>query len=88
MEDVELLTRYYANQAGSGVSSFYSGPIYQRGRGGSLQRGNGVGSFLGGLVRRILPILRKGTIAVGREVINSGTNIIKLSEITSPRSSH
>lgn len=70
----DALTKYYMTQVGSGQSSFYSGPIYQRG--GSFQRGSGIGSFLGGLFRRILPILRKGTIAVGKEVINSGSNFI------------
>lgn len=75
MEDVELLSKYYIAQAGSGGSTFYSGPIYQRGSGRN-QRGAGIGSFLGGLFRRILPVLRKGTVVVGREVINSGTNFI------------
>lgn len=60
------LTRYYLNQAGSGMSDFYSGPIYQR--------GYGIGSFLGGLFRSVLPILRRGGIAVGKELLNSGTN--------------
>lgn len=55
------LTRYYLNQAGSGMSDFYSGPIYQRG-------------FLGGLFRSALPLLRRGGIAVGKELLNSGTN--------------
>lgn len=62
-------------QARTGNGSFYSGPVYQKGAGYS-QRGSGVGSFLGGLFRKILPILRKGTVAVGREAVNSGTNFI------------
>lgn len=77
MADADILTKYYIAQAqtGSGSSSFYSGPIYQQGS-GNLQRGSGVGAFLGGLFRRILPILKKGTVAVGKEVINSGANFI------------
>lgn len=59
------LTRYYMNQAGSGMGEFYSGPIYQR--------GYGIGSYLGGLFRSILPLLRRGSIAVGKEIFNSGT---------------
>lgn len=74
MAELEALTQYYIAQAGSG-NSFYSGPIYQRGR-GPIQRGGGVGSFLGGLFRRVLPILKKGTTAVGRELINSGSNFL------------
>lgn len=74
MAEIEALTQYYITQAGSG-NSFYSGPIYQRGH-GAIQRGGGIGSFLGGLFRRVLPILKKGTTVVGREVINSGSNFL------------
>lgn len=75
MAESDLLSRYYIAQAGSGGGDFYSGPIYQRGSGRN-QRGAGIGSFLGGLFRKILPVLRKGTAAIGREVINSGSNFI------------
>lgn len=75
MTEEEVLTRYYLAQAGAGSPSFYSGPIYQRGNGVS-QRGSGIGSYLGGLIRRLLPILRKGTIALGKEVINNGSKFI------------
>lgn len=75
MAEVDLLTRYYLDQAGSGSSAFYSGPIYQRGS-GSLQRGAGIGSFLGGLFRRILPVVKRGVTAAGREVINSGAHFL------------
>lgn len=61
----DALTRYYLNQAGSGMGEFYSGPIYQR--------GYGIGSFLGGLFRSVLPLLRRGGIAVGKELLNGGT---------------
>lgn len=69
----QLLIRYYVDQARNGQTSFYSGPIYQKGG----QRGNGIGSFLSGLFRHILPVLRKGTVAIGKEIINSGTNFAK-----------
>lgn len=64
----EVYLKYYVNQAGSGVGHFYSGPIYQR--------GYGVGSFLGGLFRSVLPILKKGTMALGRELLSCGTNVM------------
>lgn len=32
MAEEDLLTRYYLNQAGSGMGDFYSGPIYQKGK--------------------------------------------------------
>lgn len=64
----EAYLKYYVNQAGSGVGNFYSGPIYQR--------GYGVGSFLGGLFRSVLPLLKKGGLALGRELISCGTNVM------------
>lgn len=64
----EVYLKYYVNQAGSGVGHFYSGPIYQR--------GYGVGSFLGGLFRSVLPILKKGSLALGRELVSCGTNVM------------
>lgn len=69
MAEEDLLTRYYVAQAGSGFGDFYSGPIYQR--------GYGIGSFLGGLFRTILPVLKRSSSIVGREVINSGINFLK-----------
>lgn len=69
MSEEELFTRYYLAQAGAGFGDFYSGPIYQR--------GYGIGSFLGGLFRAILPILKKGSAVVGREIVNSGANFLK-----------
>lgn len=39
------------------------------------QRGHGIGSFLGGLFRRVLPLLRKGATAVGKEAMRAGANI-------------
>lgn len=70
MAEEDLLTKYYLAQAqaGSGMGGFYSGPIYQR--------GHGIGSFLSGLFRGVLPILKRGSIAVGKEILNSGANFI------------
>lgn len=64
----DILVRYYMEQAGSGIGEFYSGPIYQR--------GHGIGSFLGGLFKTVLPILKRGGAAVGREVLKNGTNFL------------
>lgn len=87
MTDDEILAEYYMNQAtqsgGGGFDSFYSGPVYQRGGG---QRGAGIGSFLSGLFRTLLPILKRGSIAVGKEILNSGTNFINdVSHNANPR---
>jgi len=46
---------------------FFVGSLYQR----------GIGSFLGGLFRKILPYLNKGARTVGREVLRAGINVIE-----------
>lgn len=61
-------TRYYLNQVGSGVGTVY--------RGVSYQKGHGIGSFLGGLFRTVLPILKSGARAVGKEAVRTGMNVL------------
>lgn len=39
------------------------------------QRGHGIGSFLGGLFRRIIPLLKNGARAVGKEALRAGVNV-------------
>lgn len=68
MTEVDLYTNYYLRQVGSGVSSIYSGPSYQR--------GYGIGSFLGGLFRAVYPLISKGTKAVGSELLKSGVGLL------------
>lgn len=67
-EYYDIYTEYYLNQAGSGFSNVYAGPMYQK--------GYGIGSFLGGLFRSVYPILKKGAAIVGSELLKSGSNII------------
>lgn len=64
----DVYTNYYLSQAGSGFSTVYSGPVFQKGQ--------GIGSFLGGLFRSLLPILKNGSAIVGNEILKSGANII------------
>lgn len=64
----DIYTEYYLNQAGSGFSNIYAGPSYQR--------GYGIGSFLGGLFRSVYPILKKGTVALGSELLKTGASCI------------
>ena len=61
---------YYENQVGSGgvIKHFYQGSAYQR--------GHGIGSFLGGLFRRALPISTSVFKAVGKEALISGVRIL------------
>lgn len=64
----DIYTEYYLNQAGSGFSNIYAGPAYQR--------GYGIGSFLGGLFRSVYPLLKKGTVALGSELLKTGASCI------------
>lgn len=59
---------YYSHQAGSGVGVIYKGTPYQR--------GHGIGSFLGGLFRSVLPLLSSGAKAVGKQMLNTGVGLL------------
>lgn len=61
---------YYENQIGGGrVGNIFVGAPYQK--------GHGIGSFLGGLFRRVLPLLAKGARAIGREALRAGANVME-----------
>lgn len=74
----DVYTDYYLNQAGSGFGNIYTGPTYQR--------GYGIGSFLGGLFRAVFPLLKKGSVALGSELLKTGASCITdLSRCEDPR---
>lgn len=64
----DVYTEYYLNQAGSGIGNVYSGSVYQKGQ--------GIGSFLGGLFRCVFPLLKSGSKVMGSELLKSTANII------------
>lgn len=66
---------YYAHQAGSGIGVIYRGAPYQR--------GHGIGSFLGGLFRSVLPLFSSGARAIGKEALSAGVGL--LSDMVSAR---
>lgn len=66
---------YYSHQAGSGIGVIYKGAPYQR--------GHGIGSFLGGLFRSVLPLLSSGAQVIGKEALNAGVGL--LSDMVSAR---
>lgn len=66
-EESNLLTEYYLNQAGHGFSIFAGAPF---------QRGYGIGSFLAGLYRSVMPLLRKSGVVVGKEVLRGATSLL------------
>lgn len=61
------LTEYYLAQAGGGMN-FYSGSAHQK--------GYGIGSWLGGLFRTVIPFLRSGAAVVGREAARAGSHVL------------
>jgi hypothetical protein len=61
------LNAYYLNQVG-GASGIYSGNLFQRGR--------GVGGFLSGLFRSVLPLLRRRGIALGKSLFSTGVDVL------------
>lgn len=61
-------TLYYLHQA----EGRYGGAYH-----GAAQKGDGLGSFLGGLFRRIFPLLRSGAQAVGKEALSTGVGLLK-----------
>lgn len=65
---VDPYTAYYVSQAGNGIGTVY--------RGSATQKGRGIGSFLSGLFRSVLPILKSGARTVGREALKTGANIL------------
>jgi hypothetical protein len=44
---------------------------------GSSQKGDGLGSFLGGLFRRIFPLLKSGVKTLGTEALSSGIHLLR-----------
>lgn len=66
---------YYSNQAGTGIGVVYKGVLHQQ--------GHGIGSFLGGLFRSVLPLISSGAKAIGKEALNAGVGI--LSDIVSAK---
>lgn len=52
-----------------GIGHIYIGSPYQRGHGG-------IGSFLAGIFRRVLPLITRGARAVGKEAVRTGFNIM------------
>lgn len=58
---------YYMEQAGNGLSVY---------RGIQNMKGHGIGSFLGGLFRSVIPLLRSGARTVGRQALKTTANVL------------
>lgn len=78
---MHLPIEYYDEQFGGGCFGSWEKQMH----GGALptvyigndgQAGHGIGSLLGGLMRRALPMIVKGLRAVGKESLNTGFNVL------------
>jgi hypothetical protein len=62
--------------------AYFESQANGRGVGGNfksvrLQKGNGIGSFFGGLFRKVMPYIKSGASALGNELLNSGVGILR-----------
>ena len=66
---VDPYTEYYLRQA--------EGRDYGGSYTSSSQKGDGLGSFLGGLFRRVFPLFKSGAKALGKEALSTGVNMLR-----------
>lgn len=64
-----IYDHYLLSSQGKGPEAYYSS-----GRG---QRGAGIGSFLKGIFRQVLPFLKGGVKSLGEEVLKGGVGVLK-----------
>ncbi|KAK2161564.1 hypothetical protein NP493_1576g00023 [Ridgeia piscesae] len=57
---------YYTRQVGGALPYIV---------GAKVQRGHGLGSLLGGLLRSVAPLIRRGAVAVGKRALGTGMQI-------------
>lgn len=71
---MDLYSDYFEAQTGGSARTGHGGisNVYV---GSPNQRGHGIGSFLGGLFRRIIPLLKQGARTVGKEALRAGVNV-------------
>jgi len=60
---------YQAQSEGRGVGGVFKGV--------RSQRGEGLGSFLGGIFRRVMPYIKSGASAIGSELLNTGIGLLR-----------
>ena len=65
-DDAMNYNEYYAQQVGGALPYF---------TGSRVQRGHGFGSLLGGLLRTVTPLIKRGALALGNRALKTGTQI-------------
>lgn len=66
-----VYTSYYMNQCGGGEIGRLYVPDFL-----GVQRGSGLGSIFGGLIRFLKPLFMKGLSALGTQAVKTGTEIL------------
>lgn len=73
--NMSLYEAYFDAQVGRGKNSLDNvETLYTQ---EANQRGCGIGIFLGGALRRVLPMIKAGSREVGKEAVRTGFNIMK-----------
>ena len=57
---------YYVRQVGEGLPVFV---------GARVQRGHGLGSLFGGLIRSAMPLIKRGALALGKGALETGLGV-------------
>ena len=65
-DDAMNYNEYYAQQVGGALPYF---------AGARVQRGHGFGSLLGGLLRTVAPLIKRGALALGNRALKTGAQI-------------
>ena len=60
------IDEYYIDQAGHGLPAF---------QGARVQRGHGIGNMFSGLLKSAMPLIKKGSKALGKQVLSTGLGI-------------
>lgn len=68
VDELNLYTKYYIDQAGSGLNVF---------RGARSQRGYGIGNFFKSLFRAAIPLFKSGARAIGHEALETGRHFLE-----------
>ena len=67
-ESQEYYNDYYSRQVGEGLGYF---------SGSTVQKGSGIGSLLGSVFRKTLPLIKSGAAHIGKQLLSTGVNIAR-----------
>lgn len=68
----DFYERYYDAQTGFGISVYTGRSVMPT----SAMTGNGIGSLFSGLLRKAIPVLKKGAMSVGKRLVSTGVGAL------------